>query len=78
MPDDGQPIPVVWTLIGSPSKRAGEAEHPAFLVDAAVAGLEERLGDVGGATGIAWAQHVGGVVAGFGAQVDRHPASVES
>ena len=29
MPADGHPIPVVWTLIGSPSERAGEAEHAA-------------------------------------------------
>ncbi len=59
-------------------ERAREAEHAALLVDGAEAGVEERLGDVGRAAGIAGAEDVRGVVAGFGAQVDRHAASVES
>jgi hypothetical protein len=46
--------------------------NPAFLVDATEPRFEERLGDVGGAPGIARTQHSGGVVTGLGPQVDRH------
>jgi len=57
--------------------RAGEAQLAAFLVHQPGAGVEERLRDVLGAARIAGHQHGGGVVGGFGSDVDRHGTSVE-
>ena len=59
MPADGQPIPVDCTLIGRPSNVPVNPSMPALLVDQAGAGVEERLGDVGGAPGVAGAQDAG-------------------
>ena len=76
MPALGHPMPVDWTLIGLTLEGAREPEHAALGVHPAGAGVEERLGDVLGPKGIARTQDVGGVVAGLGAQMDRHGPSV--
>ena len=51
---------------------AREAEHPALGVHLPEARVEERLGDVLRPQRIARAEHGRRIVAGFGAQVDRH------
>ena len=72
MPADGQPMPVDCTLIGEPSNVPVNPSMPALLVDEPGAGIEERLGDVGRPARVAGAEDAVGVVAGLGAQVDRH------
>ena len=69
-------MPVVCTRQRPPFERAGVAEHAPLLVDAAGAGVEERLGDVRRPPRIAGAEDGRGVVARLGAQVDRHGRSV--
>ena len=70
--NDGVPMPVVWTLTGTPVVGAGVAEQRAVVVDLA-RGLEaavEQRGDARRALGVAGQQHERGVVADLGAQVD--------
>ena len=66
-------MPVACTETGLPSQRAAEAEHPALGVrlDDVV---EIRLGDVLRAQRVAGEEDGLGVVAGLGADVDRHGA----
>ena len=68
----GHPMPVDCTLIGRPSNVPVKPSMPALGVHLAEAGIEERLGDVLRPQWIAGAEHVRRVVAGFGAQMDRH------
>ena len=69
----GQPMPVPCTETGLPLVGAGVAEQAALLVSLHDV-LEVGLGDVLRAQRVAGEENGLGVVAGLGADVDRHGA----
>ncbi len=72
-------MPVVWTLIGRPSTRAGIAQQAPVLIDEARSGepAVEAAGDRRGATRVPGQEHERGVVSRLGVQVDlRHARSL--